>query len=683
MILISACLVGLFAWSRFGGQSALNFELTVPLIPGILALVTLLVAAISYFTVHHAQLTSSTRLNYILILATVLTLVVTTSGMNSVFFGLLLVLLALGPFLATPGVALSVIALGVLVIEQYVGKNLMPAQLLSLALIGGLSIVIGMIFWGRDPEGAATDETPEDRSYHELASELSQVSGKSEAVINAIGDGVVALDGKGVVQLINPAAQELLGWGKGDAANLSYKSVLEMLDSKGQDINEANDPIALAINTNKPQRNDNFSLKTQSGKSFLASIAVSPVGKLGDGAIVVFRDVTNEKKDERQRAEFISTASHEMRTPVASIEGYLGLALNPQTATIDEKARDFITKAHESAEHLGRLFADLLDISKADDSRLQNDPKVVDVVPFIHDIVEGLTPEAEDKKLHLDYKPDPDTGSVEDPVKRLNPVFYANVDNDHLREIVQNLVENAIKYTPKGEVTVDVTGDQERIIVSVKDTGIGIPREDQAHLFQKFYRVDNSDTREIGGTGLGLYLCRRLAETIGGRLWVESEYKHGSTFFLELPRIAGDEAQQLIEQSRIEAEKRAEAENAEAIHDAELAHAEAAAQPAQTPLTPQTAPVQAPPAPASVVAPQTAAPTPTPVQTATAPTVQIQPAPTTPQTAVFTAAPQAPPSNQYATPRVNTPLSAIEANPNQFLARRDGQTSINIPPRQQ
>src|SRR5690606_7866046 len=134
----------------------------------------------------------------------------------------------------------------------------------------------------------------------------------------------------------------------------------------------------------------------------------SPVGQPGSGVIVVFRDITKEKAEEREQAEFISTASHEMRTPVASIEGYLGLALNPATAQIDDKARMYLTKAHEVAQHLGRLFQDLLDITKAEDGRLSNNPRAVEVVTFVKDVVEGLRPQAEAKGLILVYKPIPD-----------------------------------------------------------------------------------------------------------------------------------------------------------------------------------------------------------------------------------------------------------------------------------
>ena len=526
------------------------------------------------------------------------------------------------------------------------------------------------------------------QSYNELASELSQIAGKSEVVINAINDGVIALDGQGVVQLINPAAQQMLGWVKQDSIGLSYKSIIKMLDTKNQPVNSNEDPIELTRSKNQVTTVDNFSLETHSGKSFLAYISVSPVGQPGSGVIVVFRDITAEKSDERQRAEFISTASHEMRTPVASIEGYLGLALNPATATIDEKARDFIMKAHTSAQHLGRLFQDLLDVSKADDHRLNSDPKVVDIVPFVQAIVEGLTPKATEKGLRILYKPMPD--GAKDENRRLNPVYYVNVDNDHLREVTDNLIENAIKYTPKGDVVVDVTGDNDKVVLSIADTGIGIPREDQTHLFQKFYRVDNSDTREIGGTGLGLYLCRRLAEAMGGRIWVESEYKKGSSFFVELPRIAHDEATRLIEQASIEAEKRAAAEQAEAERDAAAAQLTAPAtapEPALVLPTPVVQPMSVVP----VAAPAIVAPTPLATAPLTQPTPFVAPPQAVAPTPVMPAQPTVPAASmplQPVTPApaqasqqyANTPLTAIEANPAQFT--RPTQPTVSVPPRQ-
>lgn len=434
---------------------------------------------------------------------------------------------------------------------QYMRGNFAAEVIVVIALSSLLPLIIGAILWYKKSE---KDIAGDNRDYRSLANELTEVASKSEVVINAIGDGVIAIDSKGVIQIINPAAQRLIGWGKQDALTLNYKSVFKLVNQKNEVLDSLSDPIQQVLNTNQQIRTNDLSLITSSSKKIMISLVVSPVGDVGSGIIAVFRDITKEKSDEREQAEFISTASHEMRTPVASIEGYLGLAMNPQTAQIDDRARDFILKAHASAEHLGHLFQDLLDVSKADDSRISNNPKVVNIVTFVHDIVQGLSQKATDKGLRLIYKPIPDDNALD---RTIPPVFSVNLDNDHIREIINNLVENAIKYTPRGDVIVDVDGDEDHVIVSVKDSGIGIPAEDMSHLFQKFYRVENKDTRDIGGTGLGLYLSRRLAEIMGGRIWVESIYTRGSVFYLELPRVSSQEAERIKEQSTLIAQEEA------------------------------------------------------------------------------------------------------------------------------
>lgn len=426
---------------------------------------------------------------------------------------------------------------------QLVGGSLTKEVIQSIILAGELPVIISYILW----HSKSHNEKSKDRAYYDLANELNQVSNKAEVVINAIGDGVIAVDNQGVIELINPAAQRIVGWGRQDALGLDYKSVLQLLGKDGHEVNKSNDPIFEVLTSNQQKRTNDMLLQTNSGKRISVSVVASPIGHLGSGAIIVFRDITKDLAEEHEQAEFISTASHEMRTPVASIEGYLGLALNPATAKIDDKARDFITKAHEAAQHLGRLFQDLLDVSKADDGRLSNNPKVVNIVNFTQDIIAGLKPKADQKSLRIFFKPSTGAGAEGSGMTSISPMFYLYLDADHLREVLSNLIENAIKYTPSGEVVIDVNGDEGHVVVSIADSGIGIPAEDIPHLFQKFYRVDNSDTREIGGTGLGLYLCRRLIEAMNGRIWVESEYKHGSTFFVELPRITHEEANRLIE----------------------------------------------------------------------------------------------------------------------------------------
>lgn len=611
-----------------------------------------------------------TLISYLLLAATVALLLYDTSGISSPYlFMWTLVAAFAGLFGIWSSAPIFLVACGYLAV-LLIGGTVEQAAIAPTVLIVTVPIVFSIIVWSHVNQVSYLKQERDPAAYKQLSNELSDLANESsEVVINAIGDGVLAIDSQGIIQLINPAAQSILGWTKRDALTLQYQSVLKLTGEDDKQLPDTMEPIKQALNMTQEIRSNHLQAETKSGKKLSISLVASPLGPAGSGVIAVFRDVTKERAEEREQAEFISTASHEMRTPVASIEGYLGLALNPATATIDDKARDFINKAHESAQHLGRLFQDLLDVSKAEDGRLSNNPTVIDIVEFTGDVVEGLQQKASDKGLQLTFKPGPSKG--EKGERRLSPVYYVNVDKDHIREIINNLTENAIKYTPSGEVSIDITGDDEHITISVADSGIGIPAEDLSHLFQKFYRVDNTDTREIGGTGLGLYLCRRLAETIGGRVWAESTYKKGSTFFVQLPRLDSMQAKRLLkEQADAEEEEKARAEQAARDEDASVP-TPAAPQPIAPVAMPEPA-VVAPAAPAVPVSVQPAATTmPAPVAQ---PIPQSAPQPVAP--AVMQPATPAAPT---APMRANIPLSHIEQNPAAFTAPRDG--NVNIPPR--
>jgi PAS domain S-box-containing protein len=646
-MLIAAIILALYFWAYFADVNSIGAALLVNDTTAIMAGVAFIAGFISYLWAPKKYVFWGSYAAFVILCAMAATLILNTGDTASPFIALWMIVCVFAGIFGFYGLLPLLIATTAYLVMQLIGDMLGRETLITILLAGELPLVASYVIWHTKAKADPSD----DRAYRELATELSQVAGKSEVVINAIADGVIAINSKGIIQLINPAAQQIIGWGKQDALSLDYKSVLKLVDKNDNELQPSTDPITQALATNKETTTNNLGLLTNSGKKLLISIIVSPVGQVGSGAIIVFRDITKEKAEEREQAEFISTASHEMRTPVASIEGYLGLALNPATAQIDDKARDFITKAHESAQHLGRLFQDLLDVTKADDGRLANNPKAVDVVAFAHDIVQGLKPKADEKGLRILFKPLPDDDNSNNE-RRLSPVYYANVDNDHLREVIANLVENGIKYTPKGDVVIDVTGDTEHVTISVADSGIGIPKEDMSHLFQKFYRVDNSATREIGGTGLGLYLCRRLTETMNGRIWVESEYKQGSTFYVELPRIDHEEATRLIEAASIEKEQEA---------------ALAAIPVRQIPSAPvlEEAPVMSPLAAPVDEAAFTNAPVQAVVQ-------QMQSINTSIPRAPIVAAP---------VPRANVPLSNIEQDPGQYIrTRRDG---VPIPQRNQ
>ena len=532
----------LYAWARFiptGYQLPIGLSVS-DLAAGVAGIGSLIVLILCFWLPRKHE-TEIGIFVYLLTVAVAATTIITSGGVVSPFLVMWIIVAIFAGFFG----AIILGIMGLLVILQIIATSVQQGIniqfIIGYLFFGFLPLIFSLVLWIRRQK---TDDNTSN-----LENKLSAVESKSDVVINAIDDGVLAISKDGNIELINPSAQQIIGWDQGDALGLNWKSVLKLVTSDGKDVEDLENPIAQSLSKNQPTHNDKLFLLTSSEKRILVSIVSSPVGTDGEGIIVVFRDITKEKAEEREQAEFISTASHEMRTPVASIEGYLGLALNPATAHIDEKARDFITKAHESAQHLGRLFQDLLDISKVEDGRMKNNPKIINVNEFLKDIFDGLATKADEKQLNYIFMPDIIDEGKE---KSLQPIFYANIDPDHFREVVSNLIENAIKYTPSGEVVVNITGNDKQISISVKDSGIGIPAEDIPHLFQKFYRVDNSDTREIGGTGLGLYLSRRLAEAMSGNLRVESKYKEGSTFYLEIPRMNSSEAKQRLESAENE-----------------------------------------------------------------------------------------------------------------------------------
>lgn len=379
-----------------------------------------------------------------------------------------------------------------------------------------------------------------------LSSSLRDEKQKASIIVNSIDDAVILIDNQNVIQNFNPAAETLTGWTHDEASGIDYRSVVKIVDEKGKPYEDATHPFYKVFQEKKPIRDNTASLTKKDGGTVSIDLSISPLldsSGYVSGAVGVFRDVDEQRKQEKQRADFISTASHEMRTPVAAIEGYLALAMNDKVCAIDPKARGFLEKAHASTEHLGKLFQDLLTSAKAEDGRLTSHPIIVDIGEFVHNLVEDLRFSAEKKGLGLELVTSKTTGTVGPTA--IMPLYYAHVDPDRLREVITNLFDNAVKYTEAGKISIGITGNNDVVQFSISDTGPGIPKADISHLFQKFYRVDNSTTRTIGGTGLGLFISRKIIELYSGKIWAESEVGKGSTFYINLPRISSEQAEKM------------------------------------------------------------------------------------------------------------------------------------------
>lgn len=376
---------------------------------------------------------------------------------------------------------------------------------------------------------------------------------KFKVIVDNIEDGVILVDDQQVIRLINPGAAAICGWPVDEATGISVQAVIQLVNDKGEPYAEVDNPFRQIFTAGQSLRVNNAFVMTRDKQQKSVSLNLTPLvdeDQQVTAAVAVLSDVSKERAEEQQRADFISTASHEMRTPVAAIEGYLALALNSKVATIDSRARGYLDKAHSSAQHLGTLFQDLLTSAKAEDGRLTSHPQAVEIGELLEQLTADLRLVAEQKGLVTEFVVGANdlinAAKKHGGERTVRPLYYAYIDPDRFREVITNLFDNAVKYTGAGKVSVGLTGNDKIVQCHVRDTGPGIPADDLPHLFQKFYRVDNSVTRTIGGTGLGLFICRKIIELYNGRIWVESKVGEGSSFYINLPRLSTEKANRLL-----------------------------------------------------------------------------------------------------------------------------------------
>jgi len=243
------------------------------------------------------------------------------------------------------------------------------------------------------------------------------------------------------------------------------------------------------------------------------------------GAIAVFHDITRLKELERIRQDFVANVSHELRTPLTTIKGYAETLL--EGALKEEVAFQFIQVIKRQSDRLTKIVEDLLTLSKIESKEFQLKGEKVYLSELIDDVLDFVKEEAEKKKICIDAVP-------------VTSSLIIEGDRNILEQVLFNLLDNAIKYGREGgKVTVSaLQKDQREIEISVRDNGIGIPKEDLPRIFERFYRVDKGRSQELGGTGLGLSIVKHLVQTHGGKVWAESQLGEGSTFYFTLPHYS-------------------------------------------------------------------------------------------------------------------------------------------------
>ena len=353
---------------------------------------------------------------------------------------------------------------------------------------------------------------------------LEQLRQQNELILNSAGEGIFGLDLQGNATFVNIAAARLLGYEVQELLGQFLHEKLHHHKADGTLYPAADCPLLQTLRYNRAVQITGEVYWRKDGTSFPVEYVCTPMhNESGEviGAVVTFRDITQRKEIERIKDELISTVSHELRTPLASLRGFVELMLKRNFSP--EKQQELLGVIHSEALRLTHLIDDFLDLQRIEGGHQPYAFAPLTLESILRDSIELFEKTGGPHTLRL-------TTSSSLPQIR--------GDANRLRQVLVNLVSNAIKFSPRGgEIVVGARAEAQQVMVWVKDHGVGIPQEAIAKLFTKFFRVDNSDTRNIGGTGLGLALVREIIHAHQGRVWVESTPGNGSTFFFTLPIV--------------------------------------------------------------------------------------------------------------------------------------------------
>ena len=363
----------------------------------------------------------------------------------------------------------------------------------------------------------------------ETRDEIEQAKAFDDAILSSLVDGVIVLDVNGIVTRVNQATKDIAGLGATDPIGKKSSDAFHLVDAEGKDI-----PVARRQSTRileagaaaKPIRENNMQLKRPDGRLVPLDIEASPIitgGRL-TAIVILIRDVTEQRRIDRSKSEFVSLASHQLRTPLTAIAWYTELLLDDPNGHYTPEEREYLNEVHQSNRRMIDLVDSLLNVSRIEMGSIRVEPEPLDLEQFVHAEISGLAPLVRARNITVQTDLTPGLPSY-------------SADPKLMAIIMQNLLTNAVKYTPpNGTITVGLHINDGNYIFSVSDTGIGIPPEVRQHVFDKLYRADNARIMVPEGSGLGLYLVKSIVEQVGGSITFTSEVGRGSTFTVSLPR---------------------------------------------------------------------------------------------------------------------------------------------------
>lgn len=353
-----------------------------------------------------------------------------------------------------------------------------------------------------------------------------QQKAEAEALFNSIGDGAIATDEFGRITRVNPIALELLGFNEEELIGQWFPKIIIALNSDDSTVNLIDRAITKAALSGKPV-SEKYYYRQKNGHKLPVSVNASPI-ILNDvplGSIVVFRDITFEEQVDRMKSEFISLASHQLRTPLSAVKTYSHMLSDGYMGELTADQNKALNTIITATNRMNQLISTLLNITRIESGTIAIAPKQIDLTKLVEEVIAELNLTASHKSINITFK-----------IKgRASPAIKS--DSLIIKEILTNLVSNAIKYSPEeGEVEILLNPRKSEVLFHVSDSGWGIPKLSHDQVFSKFFRAQNIVKRETTGTGLGLYLVKGLLDELGGKIWFESTEDDGTSFYFTLPR---------------------------------------------------------------------------------------------------------------------------------------------------
>jgi PAS domain S-box-containing protein len=407
-------------------------------------------------------------------------------------------------------------------LNEQLGKvNTIVAEISG--IIGAISLVFVIIlyFVFSNAENTLYEQ---DRSILDQSKALEEERQIDEAIMSSVAESLVVINKDGQIMVFNPQAEAITGLKSSDVEYRLYRKILNFTDKDGKELSK--NPITEALNSGKTVKKtiqDGLFIKGQNKELTPVGVSVAPIADKSNqirGVVATFTDISTEKELDRVKDEFVYVVAHELGNPIFALDGYLSI-LEDKIKRADKKTKEILTSARGVHGQLSGLVNDLLESIRSENGQLACEIEPIDLADITRQVVENAKFKAKSKKISISY------GATKQP--------KVNGNEQKVKEVITNFVDNAIKYTPEGgHVDVWHDRDGEMIATHVKDNGFGMDSESQAHLFEKFYRVKTDKTKGITGTGLGLFICRQIIEKCGGRIWAESEEGKGSTFSFSL-----------------------------------------------------------------------------------------------------------------------------------------------------